>query len=282
MSDIHYLLIGTTTADIVNNGRILGGTVSYSAPIVTRFGHQARILTSARENDELIAPLNDIADVKIIPAEHTATFSNIYTDSGRVQIVHQEAEKLTCDMLPPGWQTSQLVHLAPLTDDVDYSFASQFPDATVLLTPQGFMRRWGDDGVVHFKRFLDNEVLSAIDILVLSKQDIHAEPDLEYEFPKYTKHVVVTDGENGGTYYHNGEAIPYSAYLVTETDPTGAGDVFAASLLASLPLLDNDIIAALKVAARLAALAVTVKGATLPFTQDMIHQIILEAREKND
>lgn len=282
MSDIHYLLIGTTTADIVDDGRILGGTVSYSAPIVSRFGHQTRILTSAMQDDSLIDPLHDIADVKIIPAEHTTTFSNIYTESGRTQIVHQSAKNLTPDMLPQNWQGSQLVHLAPLTDDVDYEFASQFPDATVLLTPQGYMRRWGDDGVVHFKRFLDNEVLSAIDILVLSKQDIHAEPDLEYEFPKYTDHVVVTDGENGGTYYHNGEAIPYAAYPVTETDPTGAGDVFAASLLASLPLLDNDMVSALKVAARLAALAVTVAGATLPFSQDMIRQIIQEAREKND
>ena len=282
MSDIRYLLIGTTTADLVNDGRILGGTVSYSVPIVNRFGHQVRILTSAMENDSLLAPLHDMADVKIIPAGHTTTFSNIYTDSGRTQIVHQAAEKLSPDMLPPDWQDSKLVHLAPLTDDVDYAFASQFPDATVLLTPQGYMRKWGDDGVVHFKRFLDNEVLSAIDILVLSKQDIRAEPDLEYEFPKYTDHVVVTDGENGGTYYHNGDAIRYSAYPVTETDPTGAGDVFAASLLASLPLLDNDMVSALNVAAKLASLAVTVKGATIPFSQGMVQQIISEAREHND
>lgn len=282
MSDIHYLLIGTTTADIINGGRILGGTVSYSAPIVTRFGHQARILTSARENDELIAPLHDIADVKIVPAEDTTTFSNIYTDSGRTQIIHHSAKSLKSKDLPSKFVDSQLVHLAPLADDVDYTFASQFPDATVLLTPQGYMRRWGDDGIVYFKRFLDTGVLSAIDILVLSKQDIQADPDLEYEFPKYTEHVVVTDGENGGTYYHQGEAMHYNAYPTKEIDPTGAGDVFASSLLASLPLLNNDMISALDVAARLAALAVTIKGTSIPFSHEMIQQIIQEAREKND
>ena len=278
MSDINYLLIGTTTADIVDDGRILGGTVSYSAPIVKRFGHQVRILTSAMENDPLLDPLLDMADVRIIPAENTTTFSNIYTETGRTQIVHQSASNLTVDMLPENWRKSELVHLAPLTDDVDYAFASQFPDATVLLTPQGYMRKWGNDGIVHFKRFLDNEVLAAIDILVLSKQDILDAPELEYEFPKYTEHVVVTDGENGGTYYHNGEAIPYLAYPVTETDPTGAGDVFAAALLASLPLLNNDMLSALKVAAHLAALAVTVKGATIPFSQGTVQQIISEVR----
>jgi len=282
MSDISYLLIGTTTADIVKHGRILGGTVSYAAPIVNLFGHHVRILTSAAQDETLISSLYDVAEIELIPAEHTSTFENIYTDSGRTQIIHHIASKLTPDMLPKQWRESTLVHLAPLVDEVDYQFASQFPDATVLLTPQGYMRQWGDDGIVHFKRFLDSDVLGAIDMLVLSKQDIQAAPELEFEFPKYTEHVVVTDGENGGIYYHNGEAIPYAPFAVKENDPTGAGDVFAASLLASLPLLDNDIQAALKVAARLAALAVTVKGAKIPFTQETVQQAIQEAREKND
>ncbi|GAB5490238.1 MAG: PfkB family carbohydrate kinase [Phototrophicaceae bacterium] len=282
MSDISYLLIGTTTADLLDDRRILGGTVSYSASIVHRFGHDIRILTSAAVDEPLNKPLYDIADLHVVPAEHTSTFANIYTEAGRTQIVYHACADIKVEMLPEAWADSHLVHLAPLVNEVDFAFASKFPDATVLLTPQGFMRYWGDDGIVHFKRFLDNEVLEAIDILVLSKQDIIEAPDLEYEFPKYTKHVVVTDGENGGTYYHNGEAIPYAAYPVKETDPTGAGDVFASSLLASLPLLNNDMIAALKVAARMAAMAVTVKGAEITFTQADIQRVIQEAQENND
>lgn len=282
MSDINYLLIGTTTADLVDNRRILGGTVSYSASIVHRFGHKVRILTSGAQDEPLHKPLYDVADVHIIPSEYTSTFENIYSDTGRVQVIHHTSSNLTPEMLPKAWYESQLVHLAPLTDEVDFAFASKFPHATVLLTPQGYMRKWGEDGIVHFKRWLDTDVLSAIDILVLSKQDIREAPDLEYEFPKYTEHVVVTDGENGGTYYHNGIAIPYVAYPVIETDPTGAGDVFASSLLASLPLLKNDMVAALKVAARMAAMAVTVEGAAIAFTQTDVQQAIQEAQENND
>lgn len=282
MSDISYLLIGTTTADIIDNRRILGGTVSYSASIVNRFGHDVRILTSGAVDEPLHNILYEIADVHIVPSEYTSTFENIYSDTGRVQVIHQTSADLKQSMLPDTWYDSQLVHLAPLTNEVDFAFASKFPNSTVLLTPQGYMRKWGDDGIVHFKRWLDKGVLEAIDILVLSKQDIREAPDLEYEFPKYTKHVVVTNGENGGTYYHDGIATPYAAYPVRETDPTGAGDVFASSLLASLPLLDNDMVAALKVAARMAAMAVTVEGAAITFTQDDILQAIKEVQQHND
>jgi len=280
MSDISYLLIGTTTADIVDDGRILGGTVSYAAPIVSLFGHDVRILTSTASSEPLIQPLYDVADIHLVPSQHTTTFQNIYSDAGRQQIIHHTATNLMADMLPEKWRTSKLVHLAPLTDDVDYDFANLFPDSTVLVTPQGYMRQWGEDGVVQFKRFLEKDVLGAIDILVLSKQDILAAPELEYEFPKYTKHVIVTDGENGGSYYHNGETVHYDAFPAKETDPTGAGDVFAASLLASLPLLEYDMLASLKVAARLAAIAVTVKGATIPFTKDTVQQVLKEAQDK--
>jgi sugar/nucleoside kinase (ribokinase family) len=276
---IDTLLIGHSTADLVKGGRVLGGTVSYAAPIVHRFGHQVGILTSAAKDEPLLEPLRSFAELSIVSAEKTTTFENIYSPSGRVQVVHGVASPLRYESLPESWRDAKLVHLAPLVNEVDFEFAKAFPDATVLLTPQGYMRQWGEDGHVHFKTFLDKDVLGQIDILVLSKQDIAAEPDLEYEFPKYTEHVIVTDGENGGNYYHKGSVHHYDPYPVTEIDPTGAGDVFAASLLSSLPLLDYNMHAALKVAAKLAALAVTVLGASPAFTAEDVQRAIEEAKQ---
>ena len=240
MAKIDYLLIGTVTADRVGDKRVLGGTVSYSAFIAQQFAHNIGVFTSAAVDEPLLKPLLSAAELSIRGAEHTTTFSNIYTEIGRTQYIHAVSAPLTYEMLPNAWRDAPLVHLAPLVNEVDYQFASSFPNSTVLLTPQGYMREWGEDGRVHFKRFLDSDVLNAVDILVLSKQDIKEAPELEYEFPKYTKHVLVTNGENGGTYYYDGEAIPYVAYTVEqEVDPTGAGDVFAASLLASLSFAES-------------------------------------------
>lgn len=281
MAKIDYLLIGTVTADLVGDKRVLGGTVSYAALMAKRFGHQVGIFTSAATDEPLLKKLLPAAELSLRAAENTTTFSNIYSDEGRTQYVHALSAPLDYDMLPVGWTDVPLVHLAPLVNEVDFNFAANFPNSTVLLTPQGYMREWGEDGRVQFKRFLDSDVLNAIDILVLSKQDIREAPELEYEFPKYTKHVLVTDGENGGTYYCDGEASSYAAYSVEkEIDPTGAGDVFAASLLASLPLLDHDMNAAIAVAARLAALSVTTLGTNPAFTSDDIQKIVQEAKKE--
>ena len=127
----------------------------------------------------------------------------------------------------------------------------------MLLTLQGWLRRWDTDGRVHFKRWYDPAVLESIDIVVFSEEDIVESPQMEREFAGSVKHLFVTRAEKGGTYYHDGEPIDYTTPQVELINPTGAGDVFAASLLASLPALDNNLLAAIRVAAQLGAISVT-------------------------
>jgi len=149
-----------------------------------------------------------------------------------------------------------------------------------LLTPQGYLREWGDDGKVHFKRWLDQDMLAHVDILILSTYDIAAAPELEQEFAQACEWVIVTDGDKGGTCYHRGIPSTYAAFPAVELEPTGAGDVFAASLLASLMQLKNDIPTALKVAARLSAISVTRRGAWQEFSTEEIHDALYLAQDK--
>jgi len=252
--------MGPVTADLAHGRRLLGGTVSYAVPVISRFGHRARIVTSIAENEPLIAPILPYCDLHNVPAPHTTTFENRYIDGYRQQILHHVGHTLTADNIPADWQNAELVHLAPLANDVDSTIVDAFPNATILLTPQGYMRQWDETGKVTFKVFDDPILLSKIDIMVISRADIATAPDLEKHYAEQVRHLVVTDGLNGGYYYHEGTVHHYKAHPAKEIDPTGAGDVFAASLLASLSLLDNDMHKALTVASRLAACAVTVKG----------------------
>lgn len=278
MADIDYLLIGHVTADIVTGGRLLGGTVSYATPIIRAFGHSVGLLTSVSYAEPLLETLIPQATLLVKSAQHTTTFENIYQPQGRIQYVHQTADNLTHDLIPNGWLSTPLVHIAPLVDEVPTTIIDSFPNAFVMCTPQGYMRQWGGDRRVHFKRWLDEAFLKRLDLLVLSKQDIEAAPELEQSFASIAKRVVVTDGNKGGVYYLNGESYAYGAYPVEETDPTGAGDVFAASLLSSLPLLKHDIHAAIRVAARLAAISVTRKGADPEFSADDIQLALRDAQ----
>ncbi len=262
-----YLLIGHMTADLTPTGRLPGGTVSYATRTAASFGLRVALLTSAIAGDPLLDSLTPYGEILSIPAAETTTYENIYLPTGRVQYVRGVAAPLVAHDLPAHFLGAPLVHLAPIADEIDPQVAHRFKDATVLLTLQGWLRRWDADGRVHFKRWYDREVLKSVDIVVFSEEDIVEAPQLEAEFARSVPHLFVTRAEKGGTYYHNGSAQDYTTPQVELVNPTGAGDVFAASLLASLPALNNNVQAAIRVAARLGATAVTrslLEGAPTP------------------
>lgn len=267
MTIIDYLLIGHVTADLVEDGRTLGGTVTYGTPVIRAFGHRVGVVTSAAACEPLMQQLAPLADVAVYLAKSTTTFRNDYSNGKRTQYVYGVASTLGYESIPAGWVNAPLVHLAPLVNEVDPAIVKSFQNQTVLLTPQGYMREWGDDGRVRFKRWLDSDMLSAVNILVLSKQDIADAPELEQEFVQACEWVFITDDRNGGAYYYHGQRMTYEAVSVTEVDPTGAGDVFAAALLSSL--LNHEMDVAVRTAAYLAAQAVTRKG-VYPFTENEV------------
>ncbi len=270
-----YLLIGHATADLTPEGRVLGGTVSYAARAVRAFGLTTGILTSVAPDEPLLADLTPYAsEMALVPSEATSTFENIYTPSGRVQYLRAVASKITTSDVPADWFKSPLVHLAPLTDEVDPQIAHRFKNATVLLTLQGWLRRWDADGRVHFKRWFDRDVLKDINVVVFSEEDIAEAPELEAEFAGAVEHLFVTRAEKGGTYYHWGEPSSYSTPQVELVHPTGAGDVFAASLLCGMHVLKHDIAAATRVAASLAATSVTRAGLDSAPTAEEVQQVL--------
>jgi len=266
---IDYLLLGHLTADLHPDGRTLGGTVAYSAPIAHLLGRQVGILTSCARDEPLLEPLRGLAEIIVQPAAHTTTFENRYTDAGRVQTIHHLAESLHLDSLPPAWRQASAVHLAPLVAEFDPRIARAFPQALVMLTPQGLLRQWDAAGRVTPRPWYDEDSLSLARLVVLSKQDIQGYPHLEAQYAQIVEQLIITDGAQGGLVYDRGQPRPYAAYPVEEIDATGAGDVFATALLARLPRwlsqpqadeLAQAVAQAVPLAARLAAMAVTRRG----------------------
>jgi hypothetical protein len=101
-----YLLIGHITADIVPSGRMLGGTVSYAAPVAKGFNYNLGIITSGAPNEPLFDILKPyLAEYIFHAASATSTFENIYQNGGRTQYLHHRAAPLTPDLVPDDWQT---------------------------------------------------------------------------------------------------------------------------------------------------------------------------------
>lgn len=273
-----YVLIGHATADITPTGRMLGGTVSYAGRVVRAFGLRSGILTSTASPEPLLAELRPYVDTLVnVPSEATSTFENIYTRTGRIQYLRPVAAKIGVADVPEAWLTAPLVHLAPLTDEVDPRIVRLFPDSLVLLTLQGWLRQWDTEGRVRFKRWFDADLAREIDIVVFSEEDIAEDPTLEADFAGAVEHLFVTRAERGGTYYHRGVPTTYSTPQVTLVHPTGAGDVFAASLLCALHVL-GDMKSATHVAAALGAISVTRFGLESAPTPQEVQHVVAEAR----
>ncbi len=280
MSAFDYLLIGHFTADLTPTGRIPGGTVSYALKTAAAFGLRVAVLTSSQPHDPLLNDLMPYAARLIsLPADQTTTFENIYEPDGRKQYVRGFAAPIGIEDMPDEFKDIPLVHFAPIAGEGDPRLVHLFPDSTLLLTLQGWLRQWRSDGFVEFRRWYDPEILSALDIVVFSEEDIVSAPEMEQEYAAVTNHLFVTRAEKGGTHYINGQPHLYTTPRVELVNPTGAGDVFAASLLASLPLLNYDYDAAVVCAARLGAICVTRYGLDGTPTAEEVTAALEEARE---
>lgn len=143
---IDYLLIGHLTQDITPTGIRLGGTAAYSALTARALGMKVGVVTSASP-EIVLTPLDGVC-VHNTPSEHSTTFENIPTPSGRVQYLYHTALTLTASMIPEKWKTAPIVHLGPVAREVATDVIQCFPDSFIGLTPQGWMRKWDGDGRV--------------------------------------------------------------------------------------------------------------------------------------
>ncbi len=254
---------------------MLGGTVSYAAPTYAAFGHRVGILTSAAADETLLRQLLPFGKVVSLPAASSLTYENVYSERGRQQFVRATACDIRFGDVPNAWLNVPYVHLGPLAAELDpLEMARNFPNATIMLTLQGLMRQWDDDGLVRYRPWFDAEALKLIDILVYSQEDIQRYPQLTKNIRALCEHIIVTNGRNGGVYYNAGKTMPYASLEVQPLDLTGAGDVFAAALLGVLPLVEKDLPKAVSIAGRLAAYSVTRSGLSSAPTSDEIDREI--------
>ena len=265
------LIIGHIVADWRDDVRILGGTPAYAAHVARAFGARVSLLTSAAADEALLREL-DFADIRCFPAAHTTTMENHYHASGRQQIIRQVAAPIGPADVPAEWRGARYVLLACMAGEIVPALADCFPQAKILLTAQGYFRTWDAEGMVRPTAWYDGKMLQALDVVVFSEEDVR---DLLGWLPRITasaRHLVLTRGRDGGTLYQEGRAIPYETLHRGEHELTGAGDVFAASLLCGMRE-GLSVALATRLAGRLAGISVTRDGmASAPTPAEIAEQ----------
>ncbi len=258
-SPIDYLVIGTVTRDIAPEeptGYKAGGTVTFSGRVAQALGCHTAVLTSARPDYDL-TPFMAGIEVSVIPSEEDSIFDNIYQGNNRIQVVHGVSGKIGMPDLPAAWQNPAIVHLGPLTNEVDPEFVNAFPDSLVGITPQGWMRRWGDDGRIYARSFAAEQmILEAATATVISEEDLLDDTMLE-RYIEWANILVMTQNYAGCTVFFNGGVHQVPAPQIELVEPTGAGDIFAGAFFVQLWRNGGDPIQAAEFANKVAAHSVT-------------------------
>jgi sugar/nucleoside kinase (ribokinase family) len=203
----------------------------YAAIAAQRLGLSAAILTSHAPD----FPLDDLpTQIEVVGVEAPATtaFEHRTTEAGRVLRALGAAQSLTREDLPPDWRGAPLVLLAPVLQEVDPPLAAAFPDAAVGAEVQGWLRAMNGEGVVSPGRWTSpNDVLDRLQAIFLSAHDVRGQESQITEWVQRVPLAVVTAGAAGALLYVNGDRFEVRPRRTREVDPTGAGDVFAATFL---------------------------------------------------
>ena len=112
--------------------------------------------------------------------------------------------------------------------------------------------------------------------MVFSEEDINGDRELEHKIARVARHFVLTRADYGGVFYLDGQPQEYPAHPAQVVNPTGAGDIFATSLLCAWHRLQN-IHAAINVAAKLAAYSVTRLGLESAPTPEEVRETLRQA-----
>lgn len=259
-----FLAIGHVTLDRFGDTIRPGGAALYAAVTAARLGLSAGILTSHADDFplDLLPPRIELVTV---PAAATTVFEHEQRAGQRRLRVRATAQPLGVDDLPEDWHDAGLVLLAPVVNEVDAALAAAFDGGTVAAEAQGWLRDVARDGAVQTRGWSSPKgVLSHLQALFLSGADVRGQEAAMTEWVQRVPVAVVTAGARGALLYVNGDRYEVRPRRAREVDPTGAGDVFAATWLVRYRV-SGDPWEAAEAAACAASLAVEGEGwSTVP------------------
>ncbi len=224
-----FLSIGHMAKDLTLDGHVIGGAVTYASLTAQALGLSPALVTSFGPD---LDPGPMLADVPqhVVPSPETTTFQNDYERGRRTQTILGVGGPIAASDVPEKWRSVPLVLLGPLAGELNKDILSIFTDSVVMASIQGWLRRWDKDGRVSSGHWNGDDILPGVDAAILSEDDITDSRKLE-QWEDLTPVLIFTRGARGAELHYEGRWNHIDAFPVTEVDPTGAGDVFAAAYL---------------------------------------------------
>ena len=262
-----------TPADL--RGWRLGGAVTYGSLTLARLGLQVRALIGVDDAAAAARELELLTDagvaIVLAPLGSGPVFENVETPSGRRQVCLSASDQVPVTAIPRAWtQGNDAMFLAPVAAELPDAWADLAAGAReVALGWQGLLRDATAGADVRRIAPAPSRLLAAASLVGVSRDDL--DPDVRPDsLPELLRllasgaTLIVTEAVDGGRVIVRAEdgSVAESRYPAIPSDrtvdPTGAGDVFLASMLAAR--LDPALGSATQLAAAAASLVVEAPG----------------------
>ena len=243
------VVVGAASRDRVPDdprGWRLGGAVSYAALAIARLGLRVGALigvdAEAAAADELDTLREAGVDVRVVPLASGPVFDNIEEPTGRRQVAYSAADPLPGAAIPVAWREAPAWLLGPVAGELDDEWASVPGDAAlVAIGWQGLLREVRAGQPVRRVSPGRSPLVGRADLVAVSGTDFGPDTriDAVSRFLRRGATLLVTSGARGGLAAEVGpdgleRLYRYPALRPDRiVDPTGAGDVFLASVLAA-------------------------------------------------
>ena len=234
---INFVAIGHLAVDYRNGERVLGGAAAYSCLVAARLGLSSAVVTAVGEDFDLFGPLEGI-EIHYHRSHQSTTFRNEYRGAERRQQLLGRAHPLTdADLTPLRSRLAEeaTVLYCPIAREIEAPLIPLSPGGPCGVAAQGFFRRWDDEGWVHPCAWEGAATaLAQATFVSMSELDAPHARALALALANGRRTVAVTEGVRGARVYTRGRCYLVPALIRPALDPTGAGDVFAASFLVAL------------------------------------------------
>jgi sugar/nucleoside kinase (ribokinase family) len=268
------LVAGAASRDISRDdprGWRLGGGVMYGALTLARLGLRVRAAVGVDREAAGAIELDHLraagAEVHLVRLRSGPVFENLESPAGRRQRCLSTSESVSRAALPYGWADDlDAVLLAPVAGELDEAWAS-LRTPIVALGWQGLLRELRAGADVVRRAPAQGALLGAATLVGASRDDFAAGTTAGALATLLVPGtwLALTEGEAGGRIVRvdaTGAARRPRRYPATPSertiDPTGAGDVFLAALLAAR--LQRRLGPAIPFAAAAASLVVEAPG----------------------
>ena len=242
------VVVGAACRDIDRTDRRgwrLGGAVAYAALALARLGLRVGAVVGADPHAARAPELDllriDGVDLRLVPLDRGAVFENDETPAGRVQRAYAASDPIPAGAAPAEWAAVGAWLFVPVAGELDDAWAVVPPEgAFVALGWQGLLRHLVSDAVVERRAPSPSALLRRADLVAVGADDLGPEVDLPAlgRLLHPGAALVLTRSASGGLLLlqDGGEFRPtrrYPAVPADPRDPTGAGDVFLAALVAA-------------------------------------------------